>query len=184
MKGRCAIINPDGEIELYVDSGSFNIVNNQLVFTRLNKILHVREEQPSGTNGGTFTAGSYVTRVLNTVKTNTIDGASLATNIITLPAGIYKVNVKAPACSVSNHKAKLYNETTMSDLIIGYSMNASSTYGGYNLAEISGIITLTEITNLTVKHQCSVTKGTNGLGVPSTFGDVEVYTDVMIEKIG
>ncbi len=42
------------------------------------EIFHVRDEQLQNTAGGTFTSGAWRTRTLNTVKTNTIGGASLS----------------------------------------------------------------------------------------------------------
>ena len=42
--------------------------------------LHIQDQKPQGTYGGTFTAGAWRTRDLNTVLTNTITGASLAAN--------------------------------------------------------------------------------------------------------
>lgn len=51
--------------------------------------LHVRNEQLAGTNGGGVTAATWSTGVLNTIVTNTLTGASLSSNQITLPAGDY-----------------------------------------------------------------------------------------------
>ena len=53
------------------------------------KLLHMRDEKANGTQGGTFTSGSWYTRDLNTVVTNEINGASLSSNQFTLPAGDY-----------------------------------------------------------------------------------------------
>jgi hypothetical protein len=45
-------------------------------------------------------AGSaWVTRLLETTVTNTISGASLASNKVTLPAGTYAVAANAPFCT-------------------------------------------------------------------------------------
>lgn len=66
-----------------------------------NPILHVREEQAAGTNGGSFNNGSWQQRVLNTVVTNEITGASLSSNQFVLPAGVYRIKARAPAQSVN-----------------------------------------------------------------------------------
>ena len=81
--------------------------------------LRVQEEQPSGTGGGTPSTG-WQTRVLNVVKTNTIDGASLASNTITLPAGTYKIEASAPGFS-STHQLRLYNITQSAAALVGTS---------------------------------------------------------------
>lgn len=52
----------------------------------------VFEHQVSnGTNGGTATTGAWTTRTLNTTVINSITGASLGSNAITLPVGKYLV---------------------------------------------------------------------------------------------
>jgi hypothetical protein len=48
------------------------------------------EQQTSGTNGGTGSNG-FNTRLLNTTVANTITGASLGSNQVTLPAGTYDI---------------------------------------------------------------------------------------------
>ncbi|MBK9322713.1 MAG: hypothetical protein IPM97_07165 [Bdellovibrionaceae bacterium] len=75
--------------------------------------LLIVDEKPANTAGGTFTSGSWQTRTLNTTRFNTIPGASLASNQITLPAGTYYVRAVAPTGepSVWEHKAILYNVT-------------------------------------------------------------------------
>lgn len=147
------------------------------------QIIHVRDEKPSGTNGGTFTTGSYVTRALNTVKTNTIPGAALAANRITLPAGIYEIAASAPAQAVNLHKALLYNVTDGAATIMGTSAYAASSYGGHSRSEVRGRFTIAGAKDFEIRHGCQTTLATIGLGAAASFGDVEVYTDVMIRRI-
>lgn len=55
--------------------------------------MMMREEQPNGTNSATsYSSGADNLVTLNTVVFNTISGASLASNQITLPAGTYDVS--------------------------------------------------------------------------------------------
>ncbi len=56
-------------------------------------LLHVRDEKANGTNSGSSSA-CYTARILNSVLTNEISGASLASDQITLPAGIGAVFTK------------------------------------------------------------------------------------------
>jgi len=147
------------------------------------QFMHVRDEKASGTNGGTFTSGSYMTRTLNTVKTNTISGASLASNQITLPAGTYDIEVSAPAYYVNSHKAKLYNVTDGADLIIGESATCGSGSAVSFAARVMGRITLSATKTIDVRHRSSSSKANDGFGVATTFGDVEVYTEVRIWKV-
>jgi hypothetical protein len=149
-----------------------------------NALLHVRDEKPSGTSGGTFTSGSYQTRTLNTTKTNEISGASLASNQITLPAGTYWCEASAMASLVNTHKAKLYNVTDASDILIGTSgYNSQTAAYAYDRSFVTGRFTLAASKVIELRHRCSVTRATDGFGVAVSFGDVEVYAEAMIWKI-
>lgn len=147
------------------------------------QILHVRDEKPSGTSGGTFTAGSYLTRTLNTVKTNSIPGASLAANRITLPVGTYEVDALAQAHRVFDHKAVLFNVTDAATVVAGFSSYADGTNGGSTPSSVRGRFTIAGQKVFELRHRCSSTYATIGLGRPSSFGDIEVYADVLIRKI-
>lgn len=159
-------------------SPSFYLLNTK-------QLLHVRDEKTAGTDGGGFTSGAWQTRTLNTVKTNTITGASLASNQITLPAGTYFVQANAPANSVDYHKAKLYNTTASTDLIIGTNEFCGSTSAdrGASRSLVNGLITLTTQSVLELQHRCYTTKATNGFGGGPSFSVVEVYAEVVIWKV-
>ena len=55
-------------------------------------VIHVQDQKPAGTSGGAFAAGAWQVRDLNAVVANSISGASLSGNRITLPAGKYVVS--------------------------------------------------------------------------------------------
>lgn len=76
-------------------------------FKHLSGCLNMNSFLHKGTHGGTFTAGAWRTRDLNTVLTNTISGASLSNNQITLPAGKYYVEASAPTTIVHPGEAIL-----------------------------------------------------------------------------
>jgi hypothetical protein len=143
------------------------------------QLLHVREEQVSGTNGGTFTNGAWRTRVINTAKTNEI-GASLGSNQITLLAGTYFVIASAPAAFTNSHKAKLYNITDAADVILG-----TSEYNGTTAQTRSWIIgrfTISGTKVFEIQHQCQSTRATDGLGTAVSFG-TEIFTEAMFWKV-
>lgn len=151
------------------------------------KILHIQDQKASGTDGGTFTSGAWRTRVLNTILTNSITGASLSSNQITLLAGTYKYTVSAPAFDCNRHKSKLYNITDAADERIGTSefSNPAGASSDSTKTFITGVLILTETKVFEIQHRCLTTSGgTNGLGVAVSFGVVEIYSDVFIEKIG
>ncbi len=147
-------------------------------------LLHVREEQTSGTNGGTATAASgWEIKVLNTVVTNEISGSSLGSNQITLPVGTYFIEATSPATQVGRHKAKLYDTTAAADIIIGTSEFSSGVASGAStISLIKGRFTLGVQSDLEIRHNVEVDKATVGHGVASSLG-TEVYTEVDIRKI-
>jgi hypothetical protein len=148
-------------------------------------IFHCREEQASGTHGGTFTAGAWRTRVLNTILTNDI-GASLASNQITLPPGKYKIHASCPAYFVDGHKAILYNVTAADTSIVGtseYAYVTAATPTPVTRSFVNGVITISVNTVFELRHRCEATTATTGLGCAVTLGVAEVYSEIIIEKI-
>jgi len=148
-------------------------------------LLHVREEQASGVNGGTSTSGSFQTRVLNTVKTNEITGASLAANVITLPAGTYWVEAGCVARRAQNQKSRLRNTTDATTAVVGLNTNVNTDDTSENtmIAPCSGRFTIAGAKAFELQHQVELGLATIGLGAAAAFGEVEVYSDVKIWKV-
>ena len=144
-------------------------------------LLHVRDEQSAGSDGGSFTSGGWRTRTLNTSMTNEISGASLGSDQITLPAGTYYIEALAPSNAVIDHKAKLWNITDASNELIGLSGTGTN---GSGISTVTGRFTIAGAKVFEIRHRCSNTKSTDGFGAASNFGVVEVYTDVRIWKVG
>lgn len=141
------------------------------------------EQQTAATQSGTCTAGSWFTRTLNTVRVNTISGASLASNQFTLPAGTYLIRASAPAFNVDRHKIRLYNVTDATDVVYGTSAYSGSAASYANdRSEIFTSFTITGSKALRIEHRCQTTQASNGLGVESDFA-TEVYTTLEITQI-
>lgn len=147
-------------------------------------ILHVYDEKSAGTAGGTATSGSWETRTLNTAATNEITGASLASNQITLPAGTYYIDARAPAFRCGAHKIKLYDTTGTADLLIGAPINSrTDENGAATVSFLRGRFTLSTESVLEVRHQVTTTRATDGYGQAAGFSTVERYTDVVITRV-
>lgn len=148
------------------------------------QILHIQDQKSDGVSGGTFSASAWRTRTLNTTLTNTISGASLASNQITLPSGTYEINASVPAYAVDSHQSKFQNITTGISTVYGTSEYADSGAGGDTPAQtrsfIRGVFTITGIATYQIQHYSSTT-GT--FGNPVSFGGPEIYTDVFIRKL-
>ena len=145
--------------------------------------IHVQEQQTSGTNGGSSSGGSQQ-RILNTQVVNSIVGASLSSNQITLPAGTYEVYTSAPAFDANTHKIVLYDTTAAANVLVGTSAFTSPSDGVSTLSVINGTFILGVSSVLELRHYIQTAAATFGLGVGTASGDVEVYADVFIVKIG
>ena len=149
-------------------------------------LLHVRDEQTANTDAGTFTSGAWRTRALNTSKTNTITGASLASNQITLPAGTYEIEASAPAYKCVSHKARLQDTTGAATLIVGSSETSNTGSDGETQSNsvVRGRFTIAVESVLELQHRCSSTFATMGLGRAGNLDSlVEIYAEVIIRKV-
>ena len=152
--------------------------------------LHIQDQKTQGTQGGTFTSGAWQTRDLNTVLTNTITGASLSNNQITLPAGKYYIEASAPGRGVLNHKARLYNNTDSSQLLLGrqhQSHRVSSGSVSSTDSIVVGIFQINAEKNIILHHYCTSAESDAGFGfggATNISGIEEVYSDIRIWRIG
>lgn len=147
-------------------------------------VLHVQDQKASGTNGGGFTSGAWRTRDLNTAVVNTISGASLSTNQITLPAGTYDIVASCQGFSVDQHQAKWVNVTDTADVVIGLNARSrsSSATDGHSPALLQTRFTIAGTKVFELQNRCLTTKATDGFGQPTSWG-TEVYADVFIKRV-
>ena len=143
------------------------------------KLLHVRDEKASGTASGSFSSGSFATRVLNTVKTNEITSASLSSNQVSLPAGTYFIMARAPSMDTNGHTCQWYNDTDSALEIAGspsYTSTDTST-----MSFVFGRFTIDDTKVFELQHRCDSTTATIGLGGGShDYSLIMVYAEVMI----
>lgn len=172
-------INPTGT------SGIANWVQVGGISGISSPFIHIQDQKAAGTNGGIASAGILnQTRVLNTVLANTIIGASLntSTNIITLPAGKYRIETKVPSYNTTNNKAFLYNVTDTA-----YTLNGLNAYGSsaQEYAFIYGEFTISSSKDFTIRHYINTVQGlSTDFGVATNIsGVLEVYSDVIIWKL-
>ena len=145
-------------------------------------IGYVKDETSSGNNAGSCSAGSWATRTLQTTSGDFGDFGSLSSNVITLDAGTYRVRIKCPAFRVDNHKCKLRNTTDSTDAIIGTTEKSHSSDISGTSSFVEGVITIASSKDFEVQHRCESSMGTTDFGEANSFGVVEVYTQVSIEK--
>ena len=146
-------------------------------------VMYVRDEKTTGTNAGTNSAGLQI-RTLNTVVTNTIPGASLSSNQITLPAGTYNIRATAQGFDVNRHRIQLFNVTDTSIALLGADSFISSTDGSETHAFLVGQITISATKTFELKQFTETVAFTGlGLGVAVSDGNTEVYAEVFIETV-
>ena len=153
----------------------------QVALVAPDQILHVRDEKTAGTSAGTSLTGDNI-RVLNTVARNTISGASLGSNQITLPLGTYTVNASAPALQSGYHKLRLVNVTDSTNVLIGQSCYSAAASVVQTTSTILGVFTLAATKVLNLTHYIAGGSAPNGLG-GGTGILTEVYAEVFITKI-
>lgn len=138
----------------------------------------ITDQKSAGTNGGTFTSGAWRTRDLNVELADIGNIASLSSNQITLQAGRYYCQVKAPAAYVNRHKTRLYNVTDAVTQLVGTTeyTSAADTQITTTSSVIVGEFTITVPTVFEVQHRCETTRSTDGFGEISNYGEVEVFT--------
>jgi hypothetical protein len=144
-----------------------------------------RDEKPSGTVSGTFTAGANQIRTLNTItyEKDSTGWFSLNSNQFTLTAGKYFISARAPAISVAFHKVMLYNVTDATIDILGSSATIAAAAGSQTDSNLTGVFTIADTKVFELRHRCSVTVNNFGFGFPNSFPDmVEVYAEVTIQK--
>lgn len=145
----------------------------------------LRNEQAARTNGGTFTAGAWRTRVINTEVLDAGGHCSLATNQITLAAGTYRCRIEAPAYFCNRHKAILYNISDSAMELVG-----TTEYSGrgadatMSTSKILGEFTIATSKIFEVRHYGEVTEATYGFGVASNMSMIEIYVVAEFWKVG
>lgn len=143
----------------------------------LSAYINIQDQEVQGTDGGTFTAGAWQTRALNTKQADAGSNATLSSNQIVLAAGTYDCRISCPAYYVNYHQARLYNSTGAAVVLWGSSeVSYAAGSNAYTTRSIiSGEFTIAASQSLVVQHQCQTTKTGNGFGSNANFG-TEVYT--------
>lgn len=176
-------VNADTTWRLTSD-GTVTIGTTALTFVQKDPLnaggyMLVRDEKAQNTPGGASIVGTQI-RALNTVVANTISGASLTSNQITLPAGTYRVNAWATVRDTDRNRAFIYNVTDAATLSLGSSEDATTVLN--SRSTINDRFTLAATKVLELRHYTQLAVASNGLGLEVNNGGVEVYSTVEIIK--
>lgn len=140
----------------------------------------IRHSVTSGTDGGTLTASTWLTRPC--AEVTDADGIlSVASNQLTLAAGTYRVRITATGYSMGGRVGtRLRNVTDGTTLLVGsqgYAVDSQWT------AEVAGQFTVAAAKALEIQHWTGVTQSANGMGAAVASGEVEVYMVGEIWKV-
>lgn len=135
----------------------------------------MEDQKTSGTEGGTFTSGSWQTRTLNTEVSDTDSLVSISSNQFTPTVSGY-VSCIAPAYKVGAHQIRLFNVTDTAVSAIGPQAVARDSDNVQTTAHVGGFVIAGKAYR--IEHRCATTKAVNGYGQATSWG-TEVYTSVV-----
>ena len=145
--------------------------------------MQVEHRTAEGVNPGSVSSGAWRTRPLNEVVENSITGASLADNLITLPAGMYWVEFFGTSMHSDRHKARLYNVTGDEEALVGSAAYSNSTSNrSTSLSSGHGHVTFGGTVDLEMQHRTQTTSGF-GFGIAAGFSH-EIHASIRITKVG
>ena len=139
------------------------------------------DTKSQNTAGGTFTAGAWQTKTLNTEVSDLNNICSLSSNIFTLSSGTYLIEWISPAYSVDRNQSRLYDTTNSAAVQYGSSQYTES---GVQVDSVgSTIVVISSNTGYKIEHRAQSTRSSQGFGVEANVGP-EIYTQVKITKLG
>jgi hypothetical protein len=140
------------------------------------------DQQASGTGGGSSgAAGAFQQVRLNTELVDQI-GIGLAANVMTPPAGTYRAHIFVVGGTIDIFQGRLQNTTGGVTLVNGSNADAQA---GNNDAVSTGsnIFTLAAGQNVELQRRVTTANLVDGGGSAATFGTVETYSHVILEKV-
>lgn len=176
VDGAGSIVIQPGESRWFFCTGSG--WTTMLIDAGLGGILHFQEQQASGVAGATSTAGAFNTRVINTVLLNTLSGASISANQITLAAGTYLVSIAATIYAGGGNKVVLENVTDSTVPLIGGSQNGVGNTSMNSM--IYGVVTISASKTFRIRHWAA---NVTSFGTAASSGQAEVYLNGVIRRL-
>lgn len=148
-----------------------------------------QDQKAAGTEGGTFTSGSWQTRTLNTEVFDPSGIGSLASNQVTLATGTYFLVAKAPVGRTGNigPRSQLRIRDVTNGVTIGRGQasrpgSATSVVDNSAVDQACGRIVVTGTVAVEVQHRTDQTVSTSGLGWAANFDETEVYAELVVYK--
>lgn len=145
----------------------------------------IRDERPSGVDGGTFQHGSWTSRHFSTIDGMSGMGVSLKdeTTILIEP-GTYIVDIRCPALGVGFHQIRFYNATDKIIEVFGTSASSHSDEHQTTSEASFHLSVFDTPKEYQIQHCCSGGRPNDGFGKSVGFKDsMEVYSILKIQKV-
>jgi hypothetical protein len=150
----------------------------------------IADRKTADTTGGTFTAGAWQTRDLQTEICDADSIVSISANAFTLAAGSYLIKWRCPCVNVDRHQTRLYDVTGTAVVMSGDSGRAGIIQAGYpanynqshTYSNGAARITPAASNVYRIEHYCTTTISSHGFGIAANLGEIETYTTVEIYK--
>ena len=148
-------------------------------------IAVLRERQSHDVPAGTFSSGADRVRQLNVEEH---DGESFCTLDVntgefTLPAGTYLIYFEAGGYDCGAHRTKIVTDGG-TDKIFGLNVHSHTSYPNGTTSSGFGVVTNSSTEGYYLKHRCTTSRATNGLGRDMNFAsEQEFYATVVIFRI-
>lgn len=143
-------------------------------------IMRVRDDRAAGVSGDTAVATTWATRTLNAVAVNSISGASLSSNVVTLPAGTFRYAGTAGAAQTGSHQAQLYNVSDGTVIDYGTTEFAGTGISVQTRSTLRGQFTIAAPKQISLRHWASAA---GNFGTYAATGGTQVYAELIFEKV-
>lgn len=140
------------------------------------------DQKAAGASSGAGLTAAWQTRVLNTVRSNTIAGLTVVANQISLPRGTFEISARSPCYSTGRTKARLWDVTNDVLLLQGGSAFVAASIASDSF--VNGVFTLGVTTLIELQHYTEIIgDAARGLGVETNNGTPEIFATVLLRQI-
>ncbi|MDZ8190012.1 MAG: hypothetical protein RMX96_34900 [Nostoc sp. ChiSLP02] len=161
-----------------------NLANFITATVVTNKYIQLLDLKSDNSHGGSATAGSWLSRDLNTIANDDTGSVVLSNNLFVLPAGTYIANIQIPFEVTGRTRCRLRNTTDGTDILYSSSEYFQTGNGSSGHCFIKGKFTIASNKSLQVQYRCNTSQASFGLGNATGFGSPnEIFTIVELSKI-
>jgi|GEM_PF-4379850 len=148
--------------------------------TKIGSVAILQHQQPSGTNGGAATSGSRQLYPINTEVEDPNGIASISSNQFTITT---KCKAVYRAFFYNTHRTNLFIRNVTDGVDAGVGVSQFIRSGTLSSGMVSGTCFLEPGKTYQMEYECEITKSSDGLGIQTSFGSVEVFGEITLEAI-